>query len=460
MLAQRHAIKIMLVAVSIVSVVGARVEIKTVDSTVNLGINVAGWVQTGQLRSFFSNSDQAQQMQWLQQEFLDISFDAAIRERIRIVGGIEGEMWQDAPKGGASSQAYYVWRYNSTFIVDNAYGSYLFGDTAAPFLSITAGRFRYKYNQDVRNLGEYLFRSGTYPAYLITNFDEPFARLTGLKVSSDLFGRLHQDLMLTCETDFPPYYDASVSYIGSYEVGNFLNIGWGVDFAHLISVDENMTTPKNSSMGTDIHYVQGSDSGYYTFRGTKLMARFSFDPKPFIPTDIFGKEDCKLYAEAAILGLESYPPNDTLSNDNGLEGQNTQRNPWGYDTLANKIPITVGFNVPTFKLLDVLSTEVEWYGCDYPDNLANVIGKGISPSLPLPYHDDRDPLDAYNVGHWKWSVYAKKMFMHDHFGIIVQCARDHMRLQSAQDDMEYFELEEAQTLPNQWYWMTKLVAQF
>ena len=137
--------------------------------------------------------------------------------------------------------------YNSSFIIDKAYGSYLWGDTASPFLSVTFGRFQYKYNPDARNLGEYLFRSGTYPAYLINNFDQPFARLTGLKLSSDLFGnsfaKLHQDLMLTFETDIPPYYDASLSYIASCKIGKYFNVGAGVEFAHLISVDESQTTP-------------------------------------------------------------------------------------------------------------------------------------------------------------------------------------------------------------------------
>lgn len=444
----------MLAVVSVVSVVSARVGIKTDDSTINLGINVAGWVQTGQLKSFFATSNEPQTDQWMQQEFLDLGFDAIINARIRIVGGIEGEMWQDIPEGAGAStgQSYFVWRYNSTFIIDNAYGSYSFGDTGAPYLSITAGRFRYKYNPDVRNLGEYLFRSGTYPAYLITDFDQPYARLTGLKISSDLLGKLHQDLILSCSTDLPPYYDMSLAYIGSYEVGNYLNIGWGADFANLISVNGSQTTPKISN---DL-YVQGGDTGYYTFRGLKLMARFNFDPKPFIQTDIFGKEDCKLYAEAAILGLENYPANDSLAAANGY-GYNTQKNPWGYDTLANKIPITVGFNFPTFKLLDVLSTEVEWYGCDYPDNYYHVVGASTLPTLPLPYNYSRNP---YDYDHWKWSVYAKKKFAHDHFEVIVQCARDHLRLQTLDDNSAISEFEDAMTLPNQWYWMTKLVAQF
>jgi hypothetical protein len=452
MFGQKNAIMIVLAMIILLSSAYARVGIKTDDSTVNLGIDLSGWVQTGQMKGFFSGSSTPSPDQWMQQEFLDIGMDAIVNARIRIAGGIEGEMWQNIPKGGATGQSYYVWRYNSTFIVDNAFGSYMFGDTASPFLSITAGRFRYKYDPDSRNLGEYLFRSGTYPAYLITNFDQPYARLTGLKISSDLFGRLHQDLLLTCETDYPPYYDASLSYIGNCEVGNFLNVGWGVDFSHLISVDETQTTPHISNN----MYIQNGDTNYYTFRGIKLMGRFSFDPKPFIPTDIFGKEDCKLYAEAAILGVKNYPANDSLSSVNDF-GYYANDNPWGYNTLAKKIPVMIGLNLPAFKVLDVLSTEVEWFGSNYPDNLYEVDGIGTSQSLPLPYHYSRDP---YDFDHWKWSVYAKKTLARDRLEIIAQFGRDHSRLQTLVDNSAVYELEEAQTLPNQWYWMTKLVAQF
>jgi hypothetical protein len=432
----------------------ARIGIKTQDTSVNLGLNVAGWMETGQLKSYFASSTTPQYNQWMQRTFLDIGLDASINDRIRVVGGIEGEMWLNTPKGGASSQQFYIWQYNSSFIVDQAYGSYSFGNPAQPFLTATAGRFRYKYNSDVRNLGEYLFRSGTYPAYLINNFDLPYARLTGLKLSSNfLHNAVNLDGLLTFETDVPPYYDASLSIIGSLDMHKLvknipLTLGVGVEFAHLISVDKNQTTPSDFRT----KYGNGSDTGSYTFRGTKLMARMCFDPKEFIPTSLFGPEDCKLYAEAAILGLENYPGNDSMSLHQG--------NKWGYDTLSHKIPVVVGFNIPTFKFLDVFALEFEWYGCTYSNNYGMELGKGNDPSLPLPAYSGRQPVSYTLQDNWKWSVYAKKMFAKDHLGIIVQCARDHSRLQSQINEMQWWELEESMSRNSQWYWMTKIVAQF
>jgi hypothetical protein len=502
--------KVFVVACAIASVAWGRVQLMTKDSTVDLGISSAGWLQSGQIVDGYSLGQQEIHHQWLQQSFLDLSVDATISERIRIAAGLEGEMFLNVPKGGATSQQFYIWRVNSSFIVDKAYGSYLWGDTASPFLSVTFGRFPYKYDPDARNLGEYLFRSGTYPAYLITNFDQPFARLTGLKLSSDLFGnsfgKLHQDLMLTFETDIPPYYDASLSYIADYDVGKIFSAGLGVEFAHLISVDESQTTP----ISTNTRYTVGTDttSHYYSSRGIKLMGRMSFDPKPFFTSSFFGKEDLKMYTEAAILGVQNYPANDSINSTNS-----NHNNIWGYDSLLNKIPVLLGFDWPTHPLLsytliplaaiigldknefdkhtaalssaaigggiiagagtwllekyfktnlhlDLLAVEVQWYGCPYPNNYAKDLGKGNLQSMPIPDFYDRPNYGYAYEDNWKWSVYAKKMFMHDHLGMILQVARDHTRLESLLDEAKYNELEESLQEKRMWSWMAKVVAQF
>ena len=116
--------------------------------------------------------------------------------------------------------------------------------------------------------------------------------------------------------------------------------------------------------------------------------------------------------------------------------------------------------MPTFKLLDVLALEVEWYGCPYPNDYAKELGKGNNQSLPIPDFYDRGNYNYAIADNWKWSVYAKKMFLHDHFGVIVQCARDHSRLESLLDEAKYNELEESLQENRMWWWMMKIVAQF
>jgi hypothetical protein len=186
------------------------------------------------------------------------------------------------------------------------------------------------------------------------------------------------------------------------------------------------------------------------------MGHLSFDPKPFIPLSIFGKEDLKIYGEAAILGVKNYPANDSLNSINGIKN-----NIYGYDSLFNKIPVMIGFNVPTFKLLDVLSIEVEWYGCPYPDDYKISLGTGNDLGIPMPDPNQRVVSNTYTYeDNWKWSVYLKKMLMHDHFGVILQCARDHMRLQSLVDESKSSELETSLEEKRMWWWMAKVVAQF
>jgi hypothetical protein len=436
-----------------VSLSFAGIALKTTDPDLALTINGKGWVESGQFARFFNNGADLDHS-WISRTYMDLCLDATYRERLRISLGTEGKMWFNMPKQTGTGQATYVHRQNSSILVSDANVSYLWGDVQSPFLSATVGLFPFKYDPQARNLGEYLFRSGTYPAYIINNFDLPFARLTGLKISSELFGWLHQDLMYSMETAVPPFYNGTITYLADCRVNKFLNIGFGVSFANAVSIDDKAITPKNVDKNRFV--ASNGDTGYYTFRGTKLMGKICIDPKKFFPpTGIFGKEDCKIYAEAAILGLESYPKNDTINPLNPSISQG--KNIWGYDTLANKIPIMFGFNFPAFKLLDVCALEFEWYGCPYPNSYKNRLGPGADYSYPVPDFSKRSNVN-FNADNWKWSVYLKRSLFDDHFGIVLQFARDHIRNETLVDEANDY--EEALSTNKQWWWMIKFVAQF
>jgi len=248
------------------------------------------------------------------------------------------------------------------------------GNSETVGLTVDVGRFEYKYNPESRNLGEYLFRTGTYPAYITTSFDLPLARVTGIKASLKLWDWLRQDLLVTTLTDIEPFTDITLTYIADASLlGNALDLGAGVQFANAISTNPSQTSTHDFSQNG--YYSAPGDTAYYTFRGTKLLGRFMLDPKRFFNgtfvNNILGKEDGKIYVEAAVLGLESYP----ASND---YGSTKQDNLYGYDQLWQKIPVTMGFNVPTFRIFDVLSLEAEWYGCRYPDAYKGVVINDIA----------------------------------------------------------------------------------
>ncbi|HEX2956984.1 MAG TPA: hypothetical protein VHO70_09125 [Chitinispirillaceae bacterium] len=441
----------------------ARVGIDTKNEDVDLGIGADAWMENGQY-AFYFNKGAEKEHQWINRTFLNLCIDAVIKEHVKIELGIEGRMWLNIPKGGGTGQAMYNHKLNSNFIIDRANGNYFLGDVNSPLFEAGFGRFAFKYNQDVRNLGEYLFRSGTYPAYLINNFDLTFARVTGFKLSSNLFSKWHHDLLLTFETDIPPFYDASLTYLTDVLIGGFFNIGAGLQFAHLISVDNNQTTPEviqgtSNPTTRNMFVTTNGDTGHYSFRGTKLMGRISFNPielvnKIFsVDLDFFGPEDFKIYSEAAILGLKNYPKNDSVPT--GVSTYTAGKNIWGYDILGNKIPIVFGINIPTFKILDVLAFEAEWYGCTYSNNYFTQLGVGPGQSYPIPDYSNRFD---YTKDNWKWSLYAKKKFSDDRLGVVAQLARDHIRAETLID--EAADLEQALRSPKHLWWMVKFLASF
>ena len=92
-----------------------------------------------------------------------------------------------------------------------------------------------------------------------------------------------------------------------------------------------------------------------------------------------------------------------------------------------------GINLPTFKVLDVFSVELEWYKSPYV-NAQDYIWKGMTPvpyisgrpsgsSFPV-YDRDWDSTLVVSEDDLKWSVYASRK-IGKHFRISAQAACDH-----------------------------------
>jgi hypothetical protein len=451
---QAFIVKMTGVALFAASLVSADVGLKTVNEDISLGVTGDASMSVGQAVNYYYKDATEYHHQWIQDNLLHLGMDALYNKKLEIKVNIEGRLWYSLPdqSGKTTGQAYALYDKTFTYSLYEACGTYLYNNLlgSSLSLSITAGLFRYKYNPEVRNLGEYLFRSLAYPAVLINYFDQTDARLAGIKIGSDLpldgdFLKLHGDLMLTFETEMYPFFDATPSFVGNCMIGNFLDVGLGVSLYHLFPVNTSLTRPTTDPRNM---YIQNGNAYFYTYGGTKLMARFTFDPKRFIPFDLFGPEDLKLYSEAAILGLENYPANDSVNSP-----QQNKGNLWGYDTLSHKIPVVMGFNFPGFKVLDLISLELEWYGCSYPMNLANAVRLGGQYAYPIPAEYNK-PLSWYTSDNWKWSIYAKKTLVNKHLSIILQLARDHMRFQHILDEPKVY--EEALVRPNDWWWTTKV----
>jgi hypothetical protein len=372
------------------------------------------------------------------------------------------------------------------------------------------GYFPFKYNAQSTNLGEYLFRSGTYPGWLTTGFEQSIEKpkLAGVHLSYT-FGsniKLKQDLILNTELDVYPLHDINLTYVASPSIGHFANLGFGVQLARLIAVDPKKTTPGEEAKYQNkqkplfenrIGYIDTAshDTILYTFRGAKLMGRFNLDFKALLGdmNGFFGAEDLKLYGEVALLGVKNYP---------GWYNKRGERIPmmagfnWPTNQLlsyclipgvmayllepekSNKIVKTAGFGVAgiisgigtwlmdrslhTNSKLDLISIEFEYYPSPYMNSQANIWIRGGSP---VPYVDSRD-IPNYNV-YWKdslsrandglkWSVYISKKFG-THFRLSAQAACDHTPKSSyltmpQSNELGYYEFTPK---PENWYFMMR-----
>ncbi|MBF0431253.1 MAG: hypothetical protein HQK83_08250, partial [Fibrobacteria bacterium] len=160
--------------------------------------------------------------------------------------------------------------------------------------------------------------------------------------------------------------------------------------------------------------VPKPDVDYYTASGTIIMAKVAIDPKAFIKSEIFGKNDLRIYMETAMLGVKNYPV--------------------FYEKRLERTPIMFGFNVPCFKLLDLFAVQLEYLNSPYFNNNLKVLNDG----LPLPYlvfgidssFSQDSYYDAADTDNWYWSVLLKKN-IYKHISISAQFARDHFRTVSS-----------------------------
>jgi hypothetical protein len=317
------------------------------------------------------------------------------------------------------------------------------------------GKFDFKYNPDSRNLGEYLFRSTPYPQTVWTDFDYSMTRLLGFHFHHT-YKWFDQQLVFYTATDHFPLWDWTPAYLASAKISTFAEVGAGISFYHLLSVNSALTNPTMHDQFSDNYPVQyrkfylsaSGDSLQVPFSGTMVMARLSFDPKRlFLPENsdgIFGHDDLRLYSEMSILGLKDYPLTDT----NNLPA-------YAYDKIMNRIPVMIGLNLPAFKLLDVLSCEVEYWGNPYPNSLEDVIrGNQASPGLMFGNGSNYKPENYKD--HMKWSLYCTRTLFKS-FQITGQIANDHYFTKNPGDPMSSIQdYEQAFRKDGDWWWMLKL----
>lgn len=321
-------------------------------------------------------------------------------------------------------------------------------------MQVEFGYFPFKYNPQSTNLGEYMFRTGTYPGYIISGFENSIEKpkVCGLRLGYAMkgAGTLRHDILLTTEMDVYPLHDISLTYMAGYTPHPFADISAGIQFARFISVDERKTTPWEDNVLFNaaspdsrkwIGYADTTtgDTTRYTFSGIKCMGRFSLDPQAFFKCRILGKEDLKVYAEAALLGEKNYAP-------------------W-YMKRYERMPVMFGFNFPAFRFLDILSLEVEWYGSPYWNSQEHI----WKDRSPVPYtgsSPDPDNWRCKTDDQWKWSIYASRK-IGTYLRISGQAASDHTpRYWYTPGPPTFVKYTEMVPRTRDWYYMMRMSVYF
>lgn len=444
-------------------------------------INGVGWIQAGRVMhssdtigiNYNGNWFQGVRGQMTALAEISPSWEGSIGIGIRqIQKGLSGQnVAQGSPSSAARLQV------SVEPYIAQARFTYTHGERATSPFQMTFGYFPYKYNENVRNLGLYLLRGTVYPGFLFSGFESDetigIASQLGMNLRSSL-GYFTHDLLLVSETRIRPLFDYSLAYLGKFRPNPFFELGAGVNFYRLLPINRDLTTPRDPATFIEDgglseikspydrrHFYLDStgpgqvDTVRFTLAGTKAGLFGSFDFKGLVGQGSLGKEDLKLYFEAAIIGVKDYK---------GI-----------YDNISQRIPIMAGFNIPTWNLLDNLSMEVEWYGAPYRNDylkLENyyspipVSNQGVGRKLEtdstgrpaIVYSGSTFPNeDPYNVENMhkddlKWSLHASKTFK-DHIRISGQLANDHFR---AGGNFYSDGYETAFTTLKDWYFMLKM----
>ncbi len=438
----RHAYRIAGSLLAVTVLAGAVFAADGVDVGTNVRIN---WDLLQIVNSSGTRQLEPTDETWLDLYFLmsmgtSFTAHATLQNKLRILVEYVGAIWYTMPgewdEDNLPGRTGYA-------TMRQAYGRYFFGDIDHPATTrLTIGYFPFDYAYESKAFGEYLFKSGTYPGFVLSAGD--IKGLTGLCLKTRLPAQLEHTILFTVEMDCPPMYDLSPSYVLSYP-GETVQLYAGVMLDRLIWNRTRKTRPRSSwesNFFKRAYIDSDGDTTWYTKAGVKVMARGVVDFKRLFSSKRLGENDLKLYAEGAILGVKNYP---------GY-----------YDNLLERIPVMVGINLPVFKLLDLLAVEVEYYGSPWRNN------PDYSTYYPIPYtsfeYDENDQLREIRVpeegagekgksDNFKWAIVAQKTVRR--LTLDAKIASDHFR---ATDGAGRPEPNERMHRPTDWYWKFGITA--
>jgi hypothetical protein len=434
---------------------------QTVSETEKPGISVTGMgaLENGQfVKSNYTQSTQ-QDRPWINRVYGQIRLYSKINDHLSITVAPEVKLWFDTYPWQTMGNTAFAFPFSqrSTVVLADAQAQLSFGDPNTVAINGSAGVMPYKYNNDAKNLGEYLFRSGARPAYLYNSFDFAYSRLNGIRLNTTMLGNLSFDCFLTTETQAKPTLDWSLSFLARYRLPAMLEAGAGIMFDRLFPVMNSRTQPIDKD---NVYLTETGEKMYWKFGGTKAVAHLALDPKfllPEIVKNLFGQKDLRIYSEAAVLGIENTTPYKHPLDAGGNPDTTSQvidSAKLFYTDIMERIPVMFGFNVPAFKILDYLSVELEWFGWQYPNSYGN---QGFQILLPTPIPVQSGKESLYQIDdNWKYSFNFKRT-IYGHLSVIGQVSRDHTQHDIYYPAYEAKNLyEEVFTQKDNWGWWVKV----
>jgi hypothetical protein len=441
----------------------------TVKSFVDFGHIVSGWNEYGNEAKGERNLAMVPLNRLNVSAIQDValkSFDVSV--------GLSALIWW--PYDGGISDDVKQRVMNVKPMVPIARARWQFGDPNIAGGSLMLGTFNYKYNPDARNLGEYLYRSGTYPGFLWSNDGWLLMNRAGnyshglLLGLTQLDGHLKHNISLFMETLYFPVGDFSPGYDFSYS-SKWITIGGGAVFNHYIPLKPSKLEPKNNAntyvriddIVTDNLGVKDTVSYYapksevsnlklvsplepvvqhrWTSKGIKIMGRATLNLGSLLPESIRGPEDLKIFGEVAMLGVKNQP--------------------LYYEKPEERMPIMAGINLPTGKILDLFALQLEYYKSPQNDiNYFNTQSFPIWKTAFLKDSTDHYVTDAAGMiipvanhrDDIKWSIYIKKS-LGKIMTSYLQIGSDHFRLTDADYKAVSVPLT---TKPKDWYYLFRL----
>lgn len=429
-------------------------------------LSISTKLDFGQIvKGYNTEGDDDFEGQFLQRTGVWFTQETSVGHHLSLKMGVGGVFWYAIPPFAGAPHTLLT-KFGPG--ISQAQAVYRFGDPQSPSAELQMGFFPYKYNPEASNLGEYLLRSGTYPGYLATGgwniINSAAYMVQGLRLGFPLFGgKLRNDFILPMERDIPPMYDLSPTYVATYTPTPAVQFGAGITFGRAIAIHPSQESPRTISAGVlpydTIHGTKslndwilkagdprcGADSlgdgtycadtaDQYTLQGIKLMARATFDPKVFLSGARFAKDDLKISVEAALLGVKNYP--------------------YYYENVLDRMPVTVGFNVPTFGLLDLLSVQWEYVHAQFPDDI-NVLYQNQLPVWTLKENDPKSNDAAAGriaSSRTNWSILVRRAVMKG-ISVYAQIANDHLR---TFDYNVQLSGQPVTTRKSDWYYLVRL----